>query len=121
MVPTVGFGAHGKQGWTREEDQQILHHVQMTGQKWSAIAEALPGRTDDAVRNRYLRLMKKATRKGVGQDGLTSAHLADCASVKNGDMWTAEEDATIMDGVMRIGQKWQQISELLPGRSYKPE
>jgi hypothetical protein len=43
-------GAHGKQGWTREEDQQILQHVQTTGPKWSSIAEALPGRTDDAVR-----------------------------------------------------------------------
>ena len=110
-------GAHGKQGWTREEDQQILQHVQTTGPKWSSIAEALPGRTDDAVRNRYLRLVKKATRKGVGQDGFTQAYLADCASIKNGDMWTAEEDAAIMDGVMRIGQKWQQISDMLPGRS----
>jgi hypothetical protein len=110
-------GAHGKQGWTREEDQQILQHVQTTGPKWSSIAEALPGRTDDAVRNRYLRLVKKATRKGVGQGGLTQAYLADCASIKNGDMWTAEEDAAIMDGVMRIGQKWQQISDMLPGRS----
>ena len=111
-------GAHGKQGCTREEDQQILQHVQQTtGPKWSSIAEALPGRTDDAVRNRYLRLVKKATRAGVGQDGLTPAYLADCASIKNGDMWTAEEDAAIMDGVMRISQKWQQISDMLPGRS----
>ena len=32
-------------------------------------------------------------------------------------MWTAEEDSAIMDAVLRCGQKWQTISECLPGRS----
>ena len=119
----------GKQGWTREEDQHILHHVQVSGQKWSVIAAMLPGRTDDAVRNRYLRLQKKRMRgrynrtegsapgNGGAPVALTTADLADCASVKKGDMWAAEEDQRIMEGVMRFGQKWQRISELLPGRS----
>ena len=117
----------GKQGWTREEDQHILHHVQVSGQKWSVIAAMLPGRTDDAVRNRYLRLQKKRMRgrynrtegsaPGNAPCTLTTADLADCASVKKGDMWAAEEDQRIMEGVARFGQKWQQISELLPGRS----
>ena len=113
----------GKQGWTREEDQHILHQVQTSGQKWSVIAAMLPGRTDDAVRNRYLRLQKKRQRGRYNRD--TSAQpnslglqdLNDCASVKKGDMWAAEEDQRIVEGVMRFGQKWQQISELLPGRS----
>ena len=36
----------------REEDETIVAMVQAKGQKWSRIAAMLPGRTDDAVRNR---------------------------------------------------------------------
>ena len=46
----------GKQGWTRQEDATILDTVREVGTKWSRIASQLPGRTDDAVRNRYIRL-----------------------------------------------------------------
>ena len=34
-----------------------------------------------------------------------------------GDMWTTEEDALILDGVARFGQRWRTIVELLPGRT----
>ena len=44
-------------------------------------------------------------------------HLAECETVKKGDMWTAEEDALIVDAVVTLGQKWQQISARVPGRS----
>jgi len=86
------------------------------------IAALLPGRTDDAVRNRYLRLLKKRNADGDGpalnpSGGITSQDLADCEAVKKGDMWTAEEDAAITDAVIRYGQKWQLISEHVPGRS----
>ena len=109
----------GKHGWTREEDTKIVQYVQLTGQKWAVIAALLPGRTDDAVRNRYLRLQKK-TRSGEVLDAtavMTSQDLIECESSKKGDMWTDQEDARIMDAVARYGQKWQTISECLPGRS----
>lgn len=105
----------GKHGWTREEDETIVRMVQITGQKWSRIAAVLPGRTDDAVRNRYLRLQrKKAHEPGAP---VTQDDLVECETAKKGDMWTPEEDAAIMDGVSRIGLKWQQIATALPGRS----
>ena len=97
-----------KQGWTPEEDATIVRMVSLTGQKWSFIACALPGRTDDAVRNRYLRLQKRKSVGGTSAAAglvmassptVTSADLADCQATKKGDMWTAEEDAKIMDGV----------------------
>ena len=50
MGPTV------KQGWTRHEDATILQIVREVGNKWSHIAAQLPGRSDDAVRNRYIRI-----------------------------------------------------------------
>ena len=107
-----GFGKHG---WTREEDETIVRMVQITGLKWSRIAAVLPGRTDDAVRNRYLRLQrKKAHQPGAP---VTQDDLAECEAAKKGDMWTLEEDTAIMDGVARLGLKWQQIATALPGRS----
>ena len=45
-----------KQGWTRHEDATILRMVREVGTKWSRIAAQLPGRSDDAVRNRYIRI-----------------------------------------------------------------
>ena len=106
-----------KQGWTPEEDETIVRMVQLNGQKWSVIACALPGRTDDAVRNRYLRLQKKKSTLGGNKPTVTSADLAECQATKKGDMWTAEEDAKIMEGVQHHGFKWQLIAHELPGRS----
>ena len=49
-------GTAVKQGWTRYEDATILQIVREVGNKWSHIAAQLPGRSDDAVRNRYIRI-----------------------------------------------------------------
>jgi len=106
-----------KHGWTPEEDETIVRLVQLTGQKWSYIANALPGRTDDAVRNRYLRLLKKKSGNGEEKSAVTTADLDECQATKKGDMWTAEEDTKILDGVRQHGFKWQLIAGHLPGRS----
>ena len=44
--------------WAQEEDLLILHLVAQMGKKWSQIANNLPGRTDNGVRNRWNRLEK---------------------------------------------------------------
>jgi len=123
MAACGGSGSGGavltKQGWTPEEDETIVRMVQLTGQKWSFIACALPGRTDDAVRNRYLRLQKKmhAAAACSNKPAVTSEDLAEVQATKKGDMWTVEEDARIIEGVQHHGFKWQQIAAMLPGRS----
>jgi hypothetical protein len=119
--PPNGRGPRGdgasKHGWTREEDETIVHMVQTTGQKWSRIASVLPGRSDDAVRNRFLRLQKKKPVDKGPKSTFTSEDLAECETTKKGDMWTVEEDAKIIEGVRMHGLKWQLISPELPGRS----
>ncbi len=45
-------------GWTNTEDLVILAAVRRIGTQWPRIAGHLRGRTGDAVRNRYHRLMK---------------------------------------------------------------
>ena len=45
--------------WTSAEDELIRNSVQRLGcKKWRAIAAQLPGRSDDAVRNRWSRLQQ---------------------------------------------------------------
>ena len=102
-----------KQAWSRAEDELIIDQVAKLGTKWAGIAQQLVNRTDDAVRNRYLRLKRK---KG-GEGEITSADLELAEPAKKGDMWTAEEDATILAEVRRSGSKWQDIARILPRRS----
>ena len=47
-----------KVAWTNTEDLVIMAAVRRIGTQWDRIAEHLPGRTGDAVRNRWHRLQK---------------------------------------------------------------
>lgn len=44
--------------WSQEEDRTILDYVGRLGVRWRQIAAQLPGRSDDAVRNRFNRLQE---------------------------------------------------------------
>ena len=46
----------GRRVWLEEEDRTILDTVREIGFRWRTIASYLPGRSDDAVRNRWNRL-----------------------------------------------------------------
>lgn len=52
-----------KKNWTADEDRTILRLHASMGNKWSAIAQMLHGRTDNSVKNRYNSTLKRAMKE----------------------------------------------------------
>jgi len=134
-----------KTGWTEEEDAIVQAAVRTLGTQWQLVANRLPGRTADAVRNRWHRLAK---RNPAGQQAAEEAAEgckpllvpersrsfhgdlasteptcpADVTAVVLGSdhgrsRWSESEDRTIEEGVRMHGCRWRQIAAMLPGRS----
>ena len=55
--------------WTEEEDCLIAEGVKELGTKWSEIVKEFPGRSDNAVKNRWNTLLRKEQRKQQKAEG----------------------------------------------------
>ena len=104
--------------WTLSEDNFIRRGVQRLGcntacdRAWLVIAAQLPGRSHDAVRNRWRQLQESAQPPAV----------RDCtdrlARNEQRTVWTRAEDDTIVQSVTEIGYRWLEIERRLPGRHW---
>ncbi|KAF8388975.1 hypothetical protein HHK36_025659 [Tetracentron sinense] len=83
--------------WSKEEDDIIIDLVNKYGaKKWSTIAQALPGRIGKQCRERWHNHLNPAINK---------------------EAWTQEEELALIHAHQVYGNKWAELTKVLPGRT----
>lgn len=90
-------GLH-KGSWSPDEDEIVRKMVaeNIGDVKWSAIAAKLPGRIGKQCRERWFNHLDPDIRRGE---------------------WTGDEDRVLYEAQRHFGNRWCEISKILPGRT----
>lgn len=107
---SCGAAPPNRKEWAASEDEAIRRGVEQLGMRWRAIAAMLPGRSDDAVRNRWARLQNAGCKP-------ISVPRVKREGVEQRQSWTRDEDAIITSSVAEFGHRWNRIAERLPKRT----
>uniref|UniRef100_A0A0R0FQH1 MYB/HD-like transcription factor n=1 Tax=Glycine max TaxID=3847 RepID=A0A0R0FQH1_SOYBN len=83
--------------WSKEEDEIIIELVKKHGpKKWSTIAQHLPGRIGKQCRERWVNHLDPTIKK---------------------EAWTQEEELALIHYHQSFGNKWAELSKVIPGRT----
>ncbi|CAM9618355.1 unnamed protein product, partial [Hapterophycus canaliculatus] len=83
--------------WQSVEDERMLSLVQIFGQRWSTVAEHMPGRLAKQCRERYLNNLDPELRRGA---------------------WSRDEDEKLLQLRGQQNKSFAKIAEQIEGRSY---
>ena len=72
-------------GWSPEEDEVLMREHKIVGNKWTEIAKAVGGRTDNAVKNRYAALMTKQS-GGTASGGVKKKKPSTTSTIDDDDV-----------------------------------
>ena len=111
--------------WTSEHDEKIIEAMQLRGVKWREISREVGFGSEDAVRNRVLRMdVSKLPPKLRGPIKLLQRPVERHERKRHGSFYspyTPDEDAAIWDEIensTKASVSWKRLSrEVLPHRS----
>ncbi|GJP43489.1 hypothetical protein CLOM_g40005 [Closterium sp. NIES-68] len=112
------LNAMGNKGvWTPEEDQKLLEGHRLYGNRWTEIARMVPGRTDNAAKNRFAALTAK--RGGALSPAQAKSH-SDSDVSENGSASQVGDSSSMLSD--RPAMKRSRSSEFqLMDRAVKPK
>jgi len=104
-----------RQQWD-DAELETLFTLRSRGASWQQIADRLPERTADAVRNEFHRLTKQGMLP-IQQLPATPDAEPFAEATRNRTTWTKEEDIKLLSGLHTHGKQWRRILAQFPGRS----
>ncbi|KAF1313523.1 Myb-like dna-binding protein, partial [Globisporangium splendens] len=103
--------------WKRHEDEQLIELHQQLGNHWASIAQKLPGRSPEDVKNRFLSLAAREMAKTSTSKSTESSSTSKSARAAP-HRWTKADSDTLRTLVEAHGaSNWFFIASQLPGRT----
>ncbi|CAM9650916.1 unnamed protein product [Chrysoparadoxa australica] len=105
--------------WSAEEDKMVYEIHMKVGNRWSQIAQLLPGRTENAIKHRFKALERqRVVVQSAGDNDIDGKGLNDELPAQP-RRWTTQEDEALKEAVAEIGEmNWKEIASRVESRNH---